>query len=358
MSFVCFGILLVILLRFFEQGDEASLWRTLTPLALLMLIWSNMHGGFLIGQAILVYFCIAEGLKFCHRTLSPLSARSYKILLVSALVALLASFINPNAINLLGYLPTIFDADNYANLNNLEEMSVFEYFTTTRDYAVFLNVTSIVLTSAALVASKQRRNITWIGIIIGTAGMGCLHMRLMPFFLVAAMIFMTKYVETEVSAIITKMVIIPLLVVTTLLCVRDEFPRITAVLKTGWVPGNHYPVKAADFITTGTGSGNIYTTLNWGGYLIWRVGPQQKVFFDSRFLNLQRAWEYNNSTIIGVNQRPYWKGLFSTYDIREVVLPIYEDDGSPNMLTQSMYADPEWSMVFTAESEVVLVRKR
>ncbi|HIJ96622.1 MAG TPA: hypothetical protein HPP94_12965 [Desulfuromonadales bacterium] len=357
-SFVCFGTLLVILFRFFEQGDDATLWKTLIPLSLLMLIWSNMHGGFLIGQAILVYFCVAEGLKFCHRSLSPLSVRSYRILLLSALAALIASFINPNALNLLGYLPTIFDADNYANLDNLEEMSVFHYFIATRDYAVFLNVLSIALTSAALAMSQQRTNITWIGIIIGTAGMGCLHMRLMPFFLVAAMIFMAKCVETKVPAPTTKMVIFSLLIVTSLVCLRDEFPRIVGVIKTGWVPGNHYPVKAADFVAADNSGGNMYTTMNWGGYLIWRAGPQKKIFFDSRYINLQRAWEYNNSTIIGANQRPYWKGLFAAYDVRIALLPLYEDDGSPNQLTQSMYADPEWAMVFSAENEVVLVRKR
>jgi hypothetical protein len=356
-SFVCFGALLIVLFRFAEQGDAVPLWRTLAPLTLLMLIWSNMHGGFLIGQAILIFCCIAEGIKFCHHSLSPLSVRSYRILLISLLAALMASFINPNAINLLKYLPTIFDADNYANLNNLEEMSIGAYFNATHDYTVFLNATSIVLTCFALAVSKQRTNITWIGILIGTAGMGCLHMRLMPFFLVSAMIFMTRYVETECSALKARFVIIPLLAVATLYCVRDEFPRIAEVTNSGWVPVYQFPVKAANFITANKRSGSIYTTMQWGGYLVWRVGPEQKIFFDSRYINLQRAWEYDNSRIIAANQRPYWKGLFSTYNILEVVLPIYEDDGSPNLLTQSISTDKEWTVIFADGNEVVLVKK-
>jgi hypothetical protein len=96
----------------------------------------------------------------------------------------------------------------------------------------------------------------------------------------------------------------------------------------------------------------------WGGYMIWRVGPEKKIFYDSRTLNVQRAWEYDNSKIVTVNQRPYWKGLFATYNIRVAVLPKYEADGSPNVLTQSVSTDPEWTMVFAAENEVVLVRNR
>jgi hypothetical protein len=97
--------------------------------------------------------------------------------------------------------------------------------------------------------------------------------------------------------------------------------------------------------------------MQWGGYLVWRVGPEQKIFFDSRYINLQRAWEYDNSRIIAANQRPYWKGLFSTYNILEVVLPIYEDDGSPNLLTQSISTDKEWTVIFADGNEVVLVKK-
>lgn len=356
-SFFCFGALLILLFRFFERGESATLTNTLVPLSLLMLVWSNMHGGFLIGQAILLYCCVFEGIKFCHHSLSPLSVRNYRILLVASLAALTASFINPNTINVIGYLPTIFDADNYANLNNLEEMSLLAYFKETRDATIFLNAASIAVTCIALAVSKQRTNITWVGIIIGTACMGSLHMRLLPFFLVAAMLFLTKYLETDFSASIRNLVIFPLLAVSLVLCVRDEFPRIAGVPKSGWVPAYQMPVEAVDFIAANNISGNLYTTMYWGGYLIWRTGPEKRVFFDSRYLNLQRAQEYTNSTIIGTNERPYWKGLFAAYDIRVVVLPMYEDNGSANLLMQSIAADKEWVPLFANENGVVLVRR-
>ena len=92
--------------------------------------------------------------------------------------------------------------------------------------------------------------------------------------------------------------------------------------------------------------------------MIWRVGPEKKIFYDGRTLSTQRAWEYDNSRIVVMNQRPYWKGLFNAYDVKVAVVPIYEDDGTPSLLTQSMYADNEWAVVFSAENEVVFVRKR
>lgn len=355
-SFVCFGALLVILFRFFEQHDSRSLWSTLVPLSLLMLAWANMHGGFLIGQAILIYSVLAEGIKFSRRSLAPLSPRNYLMLLISSISALLASFINPNAINLIKYLPIIFNSDYYVNANNLEELSLFEYYKQIPDYTVFTYIASMVLTFVALLVSKQRKNITLVGIIVGTAFMGCQHMRLMPYFIVTAMVFITKYIETEYSTIKDKIALFSMLAVTTVYCVSDEFPRIIESAKYGWVPVYQYPVKAADFIKINNVSGNIYTTMYWGGYMIWRVGPENKIFYDGRTLSVQRAWEYNNSRIIALNRRPYWKGLFNVYNIRVAVLPIYEDDGSPNLLTQSIYSDKEWAMVFADEHVVVFVK--
>jgi hypothetical protein len=315
-----------------------------------------MHGGFLIGQAILIYCVVAEGVKFSHHSLTPLSVRTYKILVISSLTALAASFLNPNAVNLIKYLPLIFDSSYYVNANNLEELSLLQYFKESRDYTMVLYGASIVATVCALLLSHQRKNITWVGILAGTAFMGYLHLRHFPFFLVAATLFMTRYVERESTAIRGRVVLFSMLALTTLYCIRDEFPRIVESTKSGWVPVSQFPVRAADFMTANNISGTIYTTMYWGGYMIWRVGPEGKIFYDSRTLNVQRAWEYDNSRIIAPNQRPYWKGLFNMYDIRVAVLPIYEDNGRPNILTQSIAADNEWATVFANENEVVLAR--
>lgn len=356
-SFVCFGALLINLFRFFEQDAERSLWRLLIPLSLLMMLWSNMHGGFVIGQAILIFCVVTEGIKFFHPSLLPLSAKEYRILLISSITALLASFINPNAINLIKYIPTIFDANNYGNLNISEELSIFEFYKSSKNDVVFFYITSMLLTVTALLSSKHRKNITLLGILAGAMFFGCLHMRLMPFFLVSATIFMSRYIETECSTLKVKVVAILMLAVTTFYCLSDEHAFMYKATKSGWVPEVHFPVNAADFIATNKISGNIYTTMNWGGYMIWRMGAENKMFYDGRILNLQRAWEYNNSLIVTLNQRSYWKGLFNMYDVRIVVLPIYVD-GSQSVLAQSIFADNEWGMAFADQTEVVFVRKR
>jgi hypothetical protein len=140
-SFVCFGMLLLVLLHIFDQHADRSLWGTLVYLPVVMIVWANMHGGFLIGQAILIYCVVAEGIKFCHRSLKPLSGRNYRILVISSI-----------------------------------------------------------------------------------------------------------HFEAECSAVKGRVVLIAMLAVTTLYCVRDEFPRLYESAKSGWVPVQQFPVRAADFI--------------------------------------------------------------------------------------------------------------
>lgn len=337
-SFICFGALLVLLFRFLEQCDKPHL-NTLITLSVIMLVWANMHGGFLIGQAIIIYFITAEGLKFIHPALSPLSVQKYKTLVKYSTAALLASFINPNIINQIKYLPLIFDSTYYVNANNIEELSLLSYYQESTDNTVFLYAAAIILTFSVLLFSRHKKNLTWGGIIVGTAFMGYLHMRLMPFFLVAALLFVTECVATENISQIRRIIITLFFIISTGYCISDELPRIRESLATGWVPTTQFPVKAADFLHVNKINGNLYTTMHWGGYLIWRVGPDSRVFYDNRTLNVQRAWEYDNSRVFSLNQRPYWKGLFNTYNIQIVVLPIYEDSGETNLLTESISAD-------------------
>ena len=53
----------------------------------------------------------------------------------------------------------------------------------------------------------------------------------------------------------------------------------------GWGLGlkkNHYPEKAVRFVEETGLKGNMYNTLDFGGYLIWRTYPERKVFVDGR----------------------------------------------------------------------------
>lgn len=355
-SFLCFGLLLVVTLTYLEHSSVRSMWSILAPLTLIMILWSNMHGGYIIGQAVLIYLVFVEGFKFFFCAQQPLSFRAYRILCISAVAALLASFITPNAFNVIKYLPEIFDSGSYVNNGILEQMSIFEYYRETSQGTALLYAVMVVITACALFTSNYRKNSTWIGIIAITAFMGCKHMRLMPFFLITSLIFLTRYLETHVVTVKCRIIIYCMVAATTLVCFADEIPRRYHEPATGWIPERYFPVAATKVISAGTMYGNIFTTLDWGGYVIWKAGPRQKVFFDGRFLSILHAWEYNNCLIGISDQHPYWKGLFKNYEIGVAILPVYNTDGTNYQLTQSIASDAEWIQVYRDDYQVVLVK--
>src|SRR5207244_3225730 len=81
-------------------------------------------------------------------------------------------------------------------------------------------------------------------------------------------------------------------------------PPILAVtgLVAGFVPVRFFqlrvaqwniPAGAADYILTHHLTGPIFNTYEQGGYLIWRVSPQTRVFIDGRSLSETVYRDYN-----------------------------------------------------------------
>lgn len=354
-SFVCFGILLTLLLKFVDQPEARPLCSVVISAALVMVIWANLHGGVLVGQAVICFLVFIEGVKFSHFTFSPLPWRSYRKLLLIAVCALTASFLQPNAFNSFMFLPKLIGGNDYVTARNLEYLSLYDFFRLNYDYTVLAYAAAIILTVLALWRSPQRTNLTWVGILAITAVMGYRHIRYMPFFLITAALFNTKFVELGAFTRIERRVLVLFLVATTFYCVKDEFSLLAETTRSGMIPQYQLPVKAADFLLANKIQGNIYTSHYWGGYFIWRVGPSSKIFYDGRGLSVQRVWEYNNSLTVVPGRRPYWKGLFRQYDIRIAVLPSYETNGKPNILWQSFANDPEWIQIFSGEHERIFV---
>ena len=95
-SFI-FALILVLLLEKFREQPQSAMPLYFVPP--LVLLWANMHGGFVFGIAIIVIYAFTEVLKFLvnkpHIIGSPLEKRGALIFFVIALSAILFSYVNP-----------------------------------------------------------------------------------------------------------------------------------------------------------------------------------------------------------------------------------------------------------------------
>lgn len=347
-SFVFTALILsVIFTRLKERGW--SLLSLMVPLCLTMVLWANMHGGFLMGLFLLLYILLAETLKFIHPKLAPLPLCEYKKLAISAVCAILVSLLNPNCINSFVMIFPSVEANDFIYSAILELSSMYEILKNMGGYTPVIAFCTGFLTLVLFFCSRERTNITWIGLLGFLGYMGFSHVRYYPFFLICATLFAIQYFDTKDDGKVARSMLVAFFIAVIATSFINIPKNVQRIFRYGWVPASYFPVKGCDYINANGINGNVFTLMNWGCYVIWRLAPQQKVFFDGRQIDPARAWEY-------LYNMENWKMIFDKYDIRVVILPLYDSTYKPDRLTKTIEMDPAWRLVNSSNNSAVFVR--
>lgn len=348
-SFVCSALLLSTLFTWLRERRKGLL-PLMIPLCLTMLVWANSHGGFLLGLVLLSCIQLAETIKFIHPSLSPISGREYVTLSISIGAAILISFVNPNHIFSLEMMLPSKEASSFIYTSILEFSSLYECFKSTGGYEPVIALCTYIFAFILIVTSKERTNITWIGLLILLGYMGLNHVRHYPFFLICVSLFAIQDFDSKVIGKATGFIVLGFFITVVAFSLSKTPENLTRVARHGWVPPAYFPVKNCDFIGANGISGNVFTSLDWGGYVLWRLSPQQKVYIDGRQLDQARSWEY-------FYNMDNWKNIFDKYDIRVVITPIVDESSKPTPLKQALETDTEWRLVNTGNNGAVFIRK-
>ncbi len=80
-----------------------------------------------------------------------------------------------------------------------------------------------------------------------------------------------------------------------------------------------FPVAAVDWLSDHPQTGNVFNDFNWGGYLIYRLWPGQKVFLDSQtdFYGEGLVKEYD----LAISAQEGWQEIFDKYEVEWAILP-------------------------------------
>jgi len=108
------------------------------------------------------------------------------------------------------------------------------------------------------------------------------------------------------------------------------------------------PVKAAEFIANAGITGKMFNTYGFGGYLIYRFYPTQKVFIDGRADMYGDAFFMEHLKIIGVKSG--WEQAFNKYQIDYVIT------GRDEPLKQLLQARGDFKLVYEDKYNSVILR--
>lgn len=124
----------------------------------------------------------------------------------------------------------------------------------------------------------------------------------------------------------------------------------------------YYPVKAAKFIKDFQLKGNMFNEYGYGGYLLYHLYPEQKVYMDGR-TDLYLCCEMPDILELAAKKNlpdeEYKKVLDNLWQKNHIsfVLMRVEKHVLLRKIARILQDDPEWSLVFWDDASVLFVRK-
>ena len=323
--------------------------RFLWSLPVLACIWGNTHGGYFLGWVVLAAYC-AETLPL--RFLAWKQPADSRRLLLVAISTIAASAINPNGF---GAIATLIHYRQGAQIPNLIEWHPPYLWGPPYAFDLLLYASAAVV----LLSWRRIRLADWL-LYIAFAGAALLAFRNILLIGFLAPVFIVGYfpwprLRLPRAAVAWGFAVLLLAGLGTGLARRAFFQLYTAAWK--------FPIGAADYLLANHVSGPIFNTWEHGGYLIWRLWPEQRVFIDGRVLSEAanrdyRQILYNQDSAIDQVTGARAE-LLKRYNIQTVVMNTFEyNTGAayPLALALAGASGREWQLVYDDAQALVFLR--
>jgi hypothetical protein len=272
LSLLLLSVWLLILER--SEKNPGLLWLTL-PLTVL---WVNLHGGVILGPAFLGLFIAGEFLETFFPPNPHVTIRLRWLSL--ALVADLALIpMNPNGASILWY-PT----QTMRVQSHISEWASPNFHSA--DYAAFFLL--LLATFAALIVSRRRVRPRDIILLLATLTAALSSVRMIPLFVLIAVPIVARplgdWLATSNSAALrprSQFAFLNVGIVVAMI-VFAAIHTSQVIRRQPQAEATHFPAAAAAYLQQDPPAGNIFNHYDWGGYLIFKLYPQTRVFTDGR----------------------------------------------------------------------------
>ncbi len=358
LSLVLSSVYLFVLERYRTRPESRSVW-VLVPL---MLLWINLHSGYALGLVIIGIYVIAEiaevllARSSSHRAseTDAKEASSWRTMALVLVLCLLVVPLNPNGATMYVYpFETLTSRTMQAYIQ--------EWFSPDFHLIQFQPFAWLILaTLGATALAGKRLRVVEVALLLVFGYAALRSARNIPFFALAAAPVLAEQlwaiVETRGwrAALESKTAPSPAANVLNwsivVLVVVAGLGRVASVIASQpAVEREKFPAAAVDYIASQQWSAPLYNSYQWGGYLIWRALPGERVFIDGRadvygdkfideFLNVYRAG-------------PNWSAGLERYHVGLVLIEPYAP------LAGELGHDPAWSKVY-ADSQALVFKKQ
>lgn len=345
------SIYLALLGRFTRETTVRGIWL-LVPL---MLLWANLHGGFLIGLVLIVLTMIGMVLDAWAfgteiRQLWP----QLRVLTFVLLCCLVVALLNPYGLRIYTFPLQVLSSPVF-------QESVLDWLSPNFHQPELMPLALLILgTIAALALSPKRAKPSDVLFLLATLYATLQSNRNMTIFALVAVPILAEYAQNWLDSTavgnslaksgstskrrwpvwITLLLLAPLLAFVPKLKAEVYGPASQEKVKV--------PVKAVETLKEKQITGNTFTYPSiWGGYLIWAL-PTNPVYIDGRDVYPDQFVKEYLEIVNGITD---WRPAFDRYGVRVVIVK------PKTLLSRELQESPDWQIVYRDEMADVYSRR-
>jgi hypothetical protein len=351
-SLLLASVFLLLLKDFVEKENRKAVWW-LVPL---MVLWVNLHGGFLIGLLLIAFTLV--GIPLDAWTEGKQLNASWPRLQTLGLV--LIACVGAVAINPYGVRMYALPLD--VMRTPIFQSAVIDFLSPDfHQREIFPFALLSLLTVAALALSPKRVRPSQLLLFLATFYSALQTQRnILIFALVAAPLFAEHFQSWLDSSRLARVfkapndVVVPnrgsvalsLLLLLPLLLFAIQLKRKIYVAPTQET--SRVPMKAVEYMREHQITGNTITIPNiWGGYLIWAL-PSNPVYIDGRNAYPQEFVEEYVDIAQGLKD---WRAPFSRYGVKNAIV------SRSSLLYRELSESKDWEKVYEDELAVVFTKR-
>jgi hypothetical protein len=346
------SVYLALLGRYVRRAEGREIWW-LVPL---MVLWVNLHGGFLMGLVLIGLTIVGIPLDaWSNREKLSSSLPQLKTLFMVLVACMLAACLNPHGIWIYKFPFEIF-------LSPIQQQTVNDWLSPNFHQSEAVPLFMLILgTIAAFALSPKRPKLSEVILFLATLYMTLKSQRHVAILALVAVPLMADYLQNWITArsdgklfgpvapnggnrratIVTVLFLLPLVVFAwKLKTTVFEAPAQVAI---------DAPVKAVEYMQQNRIVGKTLTDPNiWGGYLIWKM-PSNPVYIDGRIdmYGDEFVKEYLYITLGYID----WREPLDRYGVQIAIV------APKSVLATGMRNAPNWQQVYQDELAVVFTRR-
>jgi hypothetical protein len=321
--------------------------RWLWALPPIFLVWANCHGGFFLGWIVLGAYC-AEALAQRWRGAPAADERR---LFICAGLSILVSGINPNGFYVI--------ATVLAYRRSAMQTSILEWLRP-KYWEVSTFTVVLYASLAALLCARRRARVSdWILYLLFAAAALSAVRNIILSNLIGLIILVSYAPSIDLARYYSPwMRALPVAAgyaAALLLAGRIAIMPHRSLDASDW----RFSTGAADFLLAHRVTGRLFNSYESGGYLIWRLWPQNQVFVDGRALSEATFADYQRMAYnADATGGPSAEELLRRYKIDVIVMPMIDYAGRVYLLPAAL-SDPsqqEWKLVFADPRAVIYMK--